>query len=218
MGSRSGSKAPGLRTLGPLAGLAGVLVYVLFANAAYASWPGSFGPLTNWLSDLGSAALNPGGAWLYGAAAVLGGALLLPFFLSFPGSERRGSPARLHRVLAGVFGSAASVFFALTGLFPEDVMPMHSWFSIANFAAFGTAAAFTGIAILRGARLPRWLAVLCFATWGVDVLSAVLSQARFLEWVLVGMLILFVCAVSACTLAGPARRPGRIVVSRKDPL
>jgi hypothetical protein len=57
-------------------------------------------------------------------------------------------------------------------------------------------AAFTAIAILRGGRLPRWLAVPCFAAWGVDIAFAILGQVRFLEWILVGLLLVFVGGAS----------------------
>ena len=40
---------------------------------------------------------------------------------------------------------------------------MHSWFSMANFAAFGTAIGLTAIAGACEAALPRWFTALCFA-------------------------------------------------------
>ena len=129
------------------AGLAAVGVYLVAALAARAFYPTAFGPLANWLSDLGNNDLNPAGALFYRLGGILGGAGLLVFFLTL---DRRGwGERRIVRVLSilvRVFGALASACFIMTGVFSEDMMPMHSWFSIANFAAFGTAIALTGIA------------------------------------------------------------------------
>ena len=183
------------------AGLAAVTLYLVAAVAARLFYPMSFGPLANWLSDLGNNGLNPAGALFYRLGGILGGTGLLVFFLSLDGrgwGERRA--VRVLSVLVRVFGAMASVCFIMTGVFSEDMMPMHSWFSIANFAAFGTAIALTGIACLCGAALPRWFAVLCFAAWGFDVASAILGQARWLEWVVVAFLIAYVAACSVIDL------------------
>lgn len=45
-------------------GSAGVVAYLACTFAAYLLYPRSFGPLDNWLSDLGNANFNPRGALL----------------------------------------------------------------------------------------------------------------------------------------------------------
>ena len=188
-------------------GLSAVCLYLLAAIAARAFYPSSFGPLENWLSDLGSNHLNPTGALFYRLGGILGGLGLVGFFMTLDGrswGERR--VVRALSVLVRVFGSMASASFIMTGVFSEDMMPMHSWFSIANFAAFGTAIALTGIACLCGAALPRWFAVLCFAAWGFDAASAILGQTRWLEWVVVGFLVGYVAGISAAALESMRRR------------
>jgi hypothetical protein len=189
------------------AGLAAVTLYIVAAIAARAFYPASFGPLANWLSDLGNNDLNPAGALFYRLGGILGGTGLLVLFLTLDGrrwGERRA--VRVLSVLVRVFGAMASVSFIMTGVFSEDMMPMHSWFSIANFAAFGTAIALTGIACLCGAALPRWLAVLCFAAWGFDVASSILGETRWLEWVVVGFLVGYVASISAVAISSRQRQ------------
>ena len=179
------------------AALAAVSLYLVAAVTARFFYPASFDPLANWLSDLGNNDLNPAGALFYRLGGILGGAGLLVFFLTLDGrswGERRA--VRALSILVRAFGSMASASFIMTGFFSEDMMPMHSWFSIANFAAFGTAIALTGLAKLFGAALPRWLAALCFAAWGFDVASAILGQVRWLEWVVVAFLIAYVASRS----------------------
>jgi hypothetical membrane protein len=179
------------------AGLAAVSLYLVAAAAARLFYPTSFGPLANWLSDLGSNDLNPAGALFYRLGGILGGAGLLVFFLTLDGRGWGGRRiVRVLSMLVRVFGAVASASFIMTGVFSEDMMPMHSWFSIANFAAFGTAIALTGLAKPFGAALPRWFAVLCFAAWGFDVASAILGQVRWLEWVVVVFLVAYVASLS----------------------
>jgi hypothetical protein len=200
------------RPLCSVFGLGAVTSYVAAALVAWACYPGSFGPLGNWLSDLGNSRLNPTGALFYRLGGILGGSGLAGFFLTLVGrswGERRA--VRVFSILVRLFGTLASVSFVMTGVFSEDMMPMHSWFSIANFAAFGTAIAFTGLASVLGAALPKSLAVLCFAAWGFDVVSAVFGQTRWVEWVVVAFLIAYVVAGSVAGLRavrGEARGNG----------
>ena len=177
------------------------------AVVARAKFPGAFGPAGNWLSDLGNRALNPSGAAYYRLAGVLGGLLLLVFFSTL--HVHAGTRTRRGRVLltlVGVFGGLASVCFVMTGVFSEDMMPVHSWFSIANYVLFGTAIALTGIAALLGEGLPRWLAFLCIAAWGFDIASGIFGRSRWLEWVVVAFLIAYVAALAVIPSSGPNKR------------
>jgi len=178
-------------------GFLAVGIYLVMAIAAWAYYPAAFGPRGNWLSDLGNNFLNPDGALFYRLGGILGGSGLAGFFLTLDG--RRWGERRIVRVLSVLvrtFGAIASASFILTGVFSEDLMPMHSWFSIANYAAFGTAIALTGMAGLFGAELPKPLTVLCFAAWGFDIVSSFNGQTRWLEWVVVGFLIAYVVGSS----------------------
>jgi hypothetical membrane protein len=187
------------------AGLSCVAVYLVLAVAAACFYPASFGPAANWLSDLGNRSLNPSGAVFYRLAGVLGGAALMVFFFAL-GSLARGErkQVRVLLLVAQVCGILASAFFALTGVFSEDMMPMHSWFSRGLFIAFGTAVALTGIAILRGTGLPRWLAGICVGVWLVDIVSGFFGQTRWLEWVVVALLIAYITAIAVWGLLGAA--------------
>jgi hypothetical membrane protein len=191
-------------------GLLAVGIYLLMAIAAWAFYPAAFGPRGNWLSDLGNNVLNPDGALFYRLGGILGGLGLAGFFLTLDGrtwGQRR--TVRVFSVLVRTFGTIASASFIMTGVFAEDMMPMHSWFSIANYAAFGTAIALTGIARLSGAALPMSFAVLCFAAWLFDIASAFLGQVRWLEWVVVGFLISYVVSLPVSGLRDAQATLGR---------
>ncbi len=196
--------------LATAAGLAAVGVYIAAAVAARAFYPAAFTPWGNWLSDLGSNDLNPAGALFYRLGGILGGAGLVVFFLALDGrSWGEGRAVRVLSLLVRLFGTIAAASFIMTGVFSEDMMPMHSWFSIATYAAFGTAVALTGIAGLLGAALPRALAAICVATWGFDVVSAAFGQVRWLEWVVVAFLVTDVVALAILPL-GRGRRATRL--------
>lgn len=195
-------------------GLLAVVLYLVLAVGAWALYPADFGPRGNWLSDLGNRDLNPGGAPFYRLAGILGGLGLAGFFLLLDGrSWGRRRAVAVPAVLARACGTVAAACFLMTGVFSEDMMPWHGWFSIANFAAFGTAIGLTAVAGACGAALPRWLTALCFAAWGFDTASAVLGETRWLEWVVVGLLIAFVTGLS---IAG-VRSARRAAEQRRAP-
>jgi hypothetical membrane protein len=192
-----------------VSGLLAVGIYLAAAAAARAFYPAPFTPWGNWLSDLGSNDLNPAGALFYRLGGILGGSGLVVFFLSLDGrwwGERRA--VRVISLLVRVLGTIASASFILTGVFSEDMMPMHAWFSIANYAAFGTAIALTGIAVLFGAALQAPIAALCVAAWGFDIASAILGQTRWLEWVVVAFLVAYVLALALRSRGVPFARGG----------
>jgi hypothetical protein len=102
--------------------------------------------------------------------------------------------------LVRVFGWIASLSFMMTGVFSEDMMPMHSWFSITLYIAFGTAIAFTGFAVLFSKVLPRWFVAFCFLAWALDIVSGIFGQTMWLEWVVVTFLLIYVAALSVFSL------------------
>lgn len=189
-------------------GLFAAIVYLVMAVASRAMYPAAFGPVGNWLSDLGNNLLNPGGALFYRLGGIVGGSGLAGFFLALDGSSWGEQKAvRALARLVRVFGTLASAAFILTGVFSEDMMPLHSWFSIANFAAFGTAIALSGLAALLGAALPTWFAGICFSAWAFDIASSIFGGTRWLEWVVVAFLIAYVSSYSLMGFRSRRRAP-----------
>ena len=62
-------------------GMFTVVCYLAFALLAFSRYPLPYSPMSNWLSDLGNANLNPSGALFYNIGIVATGGLLLLFFL-----------------------------------------------------------------------------------------------------------------------------------------
>ena len=62
-------------------GMFGVVCYLAFALLAFSRYPLPYSPMSNWLSDLGNANLNPSGAFFYNIGIVATGGVVLLFFL-----------------------------------------------------------------------------------------------------------------------------------------
>ena len=187
--------------IGPIYGIMGLVLYLFLAVVAFSFYPSSFGPVNNWLSDLGNNLLNPGGAIFYRLAGILSGTALLAFFLTlayWTKGQRKG--IRVLFLLVRVFGLIASLSFIMTGVFSEDMMPMHSWFSITLYISFGTAIALTGITVSFSKILPRWFAAFCFLAWAFDNVSGIFGQTMWLEWVVVAFLLVCVATMSVFAL------------------
>jgi hypothetical protein len=187
--------------ISPISGITGLALYLVLSSVAFSSYPSSFDPMSNWLSDLGNNLLNPGGAIFYRLAGILSGTALLVFFLTLTyGTKGQGKNMRVLFFLVRVFGLIASLSFIMTGVFSEDMMPMHSWFSITLYIAFGTAIAFTGFAVLFSRVLPHWFVAFCFLAWTFDIVSGIFGQTMWLEWVVVAFLLMYVAAMSVFSL------------------
>jgi len=188
-------------SVNPISGISGLVLYLTLSIVSFFFYPSSLSPMSNWLSDLGNNLLNPEGAIFYRLGGILSGAALIPFFLTL-GYWTKGQGKDIHILffLVRVFGLIASLSFIMTGVFSEDMMPMHSWFSIILYIAFGTAIACTGFAVLFSSILPRWLSAFCFLAWGFDIVSGIFGQTKWLEWVVVAFLIAYVAAMSVFSL------------------
>ena len=104
------------RQLSPIAGIAAALCYVSLALLAFSRFPGSYAPLDNWLSDLGSRSLNPQGARFYNLGIIATAVLLGAFFLGL--SRWRMEGRRMQRAMlrttqassgVGVIGSSVAI-------------------------------------------------------------------------------------------------------------
>lgn len=195
------------------AGLLSIVVYLALSLVAYAYYPSSFSPESNWLSDLGDRILNPRGAVYYRAAAILAGVLLVVFFLGLGASQRRlGGKRAVFMTVAEVFGLVAALALIATGVFPEDVGKAHSASSVALYISFGAAVWFVGWALVRGAPRMRKLGGLAFCVAAATWAFAVLPRAHWLEWVAVFLLLLFVGVVSVVM----AREPPAMQATSED--
>jgi hypothetical protein len=134
-----------------IGGSGGVVAYLVGTFAAYLLYPRSFGPLDNWLSDLGNANLNPRGALLYNAGVVLTGIALVALFLGLREWGRTATPSVRRRMTAvQILGYAAAVTTVATGLVSESVdADLHGVLSMTQIEILGSAIALSGLFLYR---------------------------------------------------------------------
>jgi hypothetical membrane protein len=65
------------------AGFSAAAIYLVFALLAFLKYPDSYGPFTNWLSDLGNPLVNQSGAFFYNLGCILTALVLIAFYTCF---------------------------------------------------------------------------------------------------------------------------------------
>jgi hypothetical membrane protein len=116
-----------------VAGLVVVVLYCFFTFTSAALYPPPFGPVTNWLSDLGSWSGNPSGAIFYNVGCVVTGLALFPFYIGL----YKWYDARIWRrimLTAGqVLGLCSAFSLMMIGVFSADSGNPHLFWSAAFF-------------------------------------------------------------------------------------
>lgn len=183
-----------------LASICLVLFYLAFSLIAFWNFPGSFSPLSNWLSDLGSKEFNPNGAVFYNIGIVLGGASSVAFFLGFSTWKMKGKKIQnIMVLLAQVFGILGGISMILSAIFPITAKEIHSFLSASLYIFFGTAFAFVVFALRYYAKFPRWLLALGILTVVVNFVWSVILNIYPLEWATVGLFLLFILLIGMAT-------------------
>ena len=186
--------------ISPVCGFSSLLIYLLLTAISWYLYPNIFSPLQDWLSDLAHQGLNPAGSVYYRLAGIIAGILIMFFFLfinKFIKDSRK--KITVYTRVVKILGIIAGFSFLMTGVFPINILAIHSVWSKIMYIFFGTAIVFTGIIWLYGKRT-KILSVIAFITAVIDISSAFLSQIYLLEWILVGFIIIYVIIVSIRSL------------------
>jgi hypothetical membrane protein len=175
-----------------------VVCYIGLALAAFVRYPTSYSPVGNWLSDLGSAHLNPRDAFLYNTGIVLAGLLLIPFFFSLVSVRILANrKQRAILMLTQVFGLLGSLSLLMSGMFPINFMKAHQLWSISLYVTLGTSFAFSIAALRYHRSCPRLVLYLGGLTAGADILSGILQTTYALEWITVALFLCYLCVLGA---------------------
>jgi hypothetical protein len=181
-----------------IAGIAAVAVYLIFALVAFLKYPGPYGPLTNWLSDLGNPLDNPSGAIFYRLGCVLSGAALVLFYLKLgiwnPGSKR----TRILLTVAQCTGVFSAVSLIITGVFPLGTSTeIHSLWSMMLYISLGFFLTFSATALMKNPAFKKGFGYYAFLTAAVNfVFGAILHEIFWAEWISVGMFIAYVLMIA----------------------
>jgi hypothetical membrane protein len=174
-------------------GMFAIVCYLAFALLAFSRYPLPYSPLSNWLSDLGNANLNPSGALFYNIGIVATGGVVLLFFLGL--SEWKMGNNRRQNLMLFVmqgFGILGALAMLMSGFYPMNFLALHSFFSTCLYILLGTAFAFSVAALRYHSACPRWLLILGASTALVAMLYGIFHTVAALEWVTTA---LFLCCV-----------------------
>jgi hypothetical membrane protein len=201
------------RAISFASGMFAATAYPTLALLAYSDYPQPYSPARNWLSDLGSADLNPAGAWFYNLGIVATGAALVPFFLGLSRWKmgKRGGQ-RIMLLATQVCGLLGALALIMSGLYPISAFASHSFFSACVYVLLGTAFGFSVAAVRYHPRCPRWLLALGVATALVDLLFSVVLNVPALEWLTVALFLSYLVVLGAATdrlptATGPIESP-----------
>ena len=185
------------------AGIAAVAVYLILALVAFLKYPGAYGPLTNWLSDLGNPLANPSGAIFYRLGCMLSGAALVLFYLKLgiwnPGSKR----TRVLLTVAQCTGVFSAVCLIITGVFPLGTSTeIHSLWSMMLYISLGFFLTFSATALMKNPAFKKGFGYYAFLTAAVNfVFGAILHEVFWAEWISVGMFIVYVLMIAYNSIA-----------------
>ena len=180
------------------AGIAAVVVYLLFALVAFLKYPGAYGPLTNWLSDLGNPLDNPSGAIFYRLGCMLSGAALILFYLKLGIWNTGSKRTRVLLTVAQCTGVFSAVSLIITGIFPLGTSTeIHSLWSMMLYISLGFFLTFSATALMKNPAFRKGFGYYAFLTAAVDfVFGAILHEMFWAEWISVGMFIAYVLMVA----------------------
>jgi hypothetical protein len=197
-----------------VAGVAAVVVYLAFTITAYLYYPGGYGPLSNWLSDLGNPIDNPSGAVFYRLGCGLTAVFLLTFFAGLSGWNTGDSKMRILMVISQTAGALSALALLLTAVLPLGTQTdMHRFWSMMLYLLLGFFLTFSATSLLRHPAFPRCVAYYGFATAAFNfvngaVLTAVIGDVYVGEWISVGMFMIYVLmlANSSRAIDAPGHR------------
>ena len=180
------------------AGIAAVVVYLIFALVAFLKYPGAYGPLTNWLSDLGNPLANPSGAIFYRLGCMLSGAALILFYLKLGIWNPGGKRTRVLLTVAKCMGVLSAVSLIITGIFPLGTSTeIHSLWSMMLYISLGFFLTFSATALMKNPAFKKGFGYYAFLTAAVNfVFGAILHEIFWAEWISVGMFIAYVLMIA----------------------
>ncbi len=169
-----------------------VFIYVLCTFLALLQFPTNYSPFTNWLSDLGSPAMNPQGWFFYNIGITCSSSLLIIFFLGFS-VWKKADNKKQHIMLrlAQGFGIAGGLCMILSAVFPINIPGIHSFFSTALYILIGTSFVFAVVSLVYYPKFPKWMMVLGFLVAIEDMLWGIVLNIYIMEWITVILFLVF---------------------------
>jgi hypothetical protein len=180
-----------------IAGIVAIVAYLIFSLVSFLKYPSAYGPLTNWLSDLGNPQASPSGAIYYNLGCILTSLVLIIFFSGLGKWNNGDKKMKTLLTIAQIMGIFSAFSLILAALFPLGThTTTHSFWSAMLSVAIGFFLTFSATALLKHPDFKRWIAYYAFLAALANFIygmSGVIGHKFFVgEWVAIGMFIIYV--------------------------
>lgn len=178
-------------------GIAAIPAYIVLTLVSHLQKP-SMGPLRNWLSDYGSPAQNPSGAFYYNLGCIIAAGLLAFFYIGMMSWNRgAGKKFAFCYICAEVSGLIAACFLILASLFPIDASPLHPTFSTINMIGMDFFIEFIAIAAFMNPFVSNFVGVLGMLTAAFNIITMNLFQKLYIsEWVFFALFMAYIAVLT----------------------
>jgi hypothetical membrane protein len=169
----------------PLSCVAGIVVVVAYCVFTFTSWalyPTSYSPVTNWLSDLGNSTYNPTGAILYNVGCVLTGIALFPFFFGLNKWYTDETWRKIMLVVTQVIGALAAFSLIMVGVFSEDLLAQHHFWSAAFFFLNLLVLVLLGVSLFTHPSYIKPIAFYGFIVAAINLVFILAYSTPIFEW------------------------------------
>jgi hypothetical membrane protein len=144
-------------------------------------FPSAFNPIVNYLSDLGNSKFSPKGAWFYNAGCILTGLALFPFYAGFLEWYTREKWRKFLMALTQVVGFLSAFSMIMIGVFSEDSMAQHLFWSQLFFVFNLLVLILANISLITRPKFIRPIGYYGLAVAAVNLLFVLLTSTPLLE-------------------------------------
>ena len=168
-----------------IAGILVILLYCIFTFTAIALFPPPFSPLDNWLSDLGNSSYSPKGAIFYNLGCILTGSALFPFFIGLYKWYRKEIWHKILVLVAQIIGCYSGLSLIMIGIFSEDFLPQHIYWSDVFFILILAVLILSAIVLYLHPDFMKPIAIYGVVVAIIDLFFEFLVGTALLEWLTV---------------------------------
>jgi len=120
----------------PISVVSGIFVITVFWTCTILSiilFPTTYNPFVNWVSDLGSHSKNPKGSVFFNSGCIISGIAMFPFFGGLYEWWIGGRRNKILTILTQVAGFYTALAMIMVGIFPDDYLEIHIFWSMSLF-------------------------------------------------------------------------------------
>jgi len=175
-----------------MSGIAVIVLYCTFTFTSLALYPTPYSPVTNWLSDLGNSSFNPAGAVFYNTGCILTGIALFPFFAGLYKWYTHEKWRKISLIATQTVGFFAAFSLIMIGVFSEDYMGQHVFWSSVFFILNLVVLILAGVSLFTHPNYIRSIAYYGFVVAAINLLFVIVYTTPLFEWFTVFTALVYV--------------------------